>query len=194
MERTNRHLDSEDAADAAIDRAVREIMSAEPRPGFRRRVLDRLAQNRRTPWSVPRLGLAAAAAAAVVLALFMWTRPADRTSDTTVVRNQVAPAVPPSGTPPGRAPDKAPPHRAVAPRTAGRVESAPADADPRLVQAASIETGDVLREVSQIDALPSQPPLVVQSLQAPAPTMSDIVVDAITVGDISLSPLEPAAR
>jgi hypothetical protein len=194
MERTKRHLDSEDAADAAIDRAVREIMSAEPRPGFRRRVLDRLAENRRPAWSVPRLGFGAAAAAAVVLALFMWTRPADRTSHTAVVRNAVAPAVPPSGTRPDRAPDKAAPHRAVAPGSAQGVEGGPTDADPRLVQAASIETGDVLQEVSQIDALPSQPPLVVQSLQAPEPTMSDIVVDAITVGDISLSPLEPAGR
>jgi hypothetical protein len=190
MERTNQH---EDAADAAIDRAVREIMSAEPRPGFRRRVLDRLAEDRRTPWSAPRLGLAAAAVAAVVLALFMWTRPADRTPGTTAGPTEVASAVPPAGTRPDRAPDMAPPRRAGAPR-AGPLEGAPTDADSRLVQAASIETGDTLREVSQIDALPWQPPLVVQSLQTPPPTMSDIVVDAITVGDIAPSPLEPAAR
>jgi hypothetical protein len=128
-----------------------------------------------------------------VLALFIWTRPADRTPGTTAGPTEVASAVPPAGTRPDRAPDMAPPRRAGAPR-AGPLEGAPTDADSRLVQAASIETGDTLREVSQIDALPWQPPLVVQSLQTPPPTMSDIVVDAITVGDIAPSPLEPAAR
>src|SRR5687767_9849813 len=61
--------------DDAIDHAVRELVHGDPRPGFRRRVLDRIhqPQARRSWW--PRLVLPAAAAAAILLAIIVWRQP-----------------------------------------------------------------------------------------------------------------------
>jgi hypothetical protein len=63
--------------DAAIDQAVRQIMDVEPPPGLRRRVLARL--DGRAPAAAPvawwpRLGIAAATMAAIVLAV-VYLRP-----------------------------------------------------------------------------------------------------------------------
>ena len=61
--------------DDAIDRAVHEIMQAEPRPGFRRRVLGKLNEPAaRRSW-VPTL-LAPVAALVAVLTIAIWLRPA----------------------------------------------------------------------------------------------------------------------
>jgi hypothetical protein len=64
---------SEEDLDRAIDRVVREVMSVDTDSTFRARVLARLEPRRRA-FSWPRLALATAAAAALVLA-FMMTRP-----------------------------------------------------------------------------------------------------------------------
>ena len=61
--------------DDAIDRAVHEMMQAEPRPGFRRRVLGKLKEPAaRRSW-VPTL-LVPAAALVAVLMMAIWMRPA----------------------------------------------------------------------------------------------------------------------
>lgn len=60
--------------DRAIDRAVREMVQVDPRPGLRRRVLRRLEADPR-PW--PRIGLryaSVAAALAIVIATVIFTR------------------------------------------------------------------------------------------------------------------------
>lgn len=69
------------AVEDAIDRAVREMMQADPRPGLRRRVLARLERGSEGPWVLgsvgpwvrgswgPRLLIPAAAVGAIVLAL-----------------------------------------------------------------------------------------------------------------------------
>lgn len=70
---TDRH----NSTDAAIDRAILEIMSAEPRPGFTSRVLRRLSQEPQAaalPWA--RWGLTAAALSVAATALLVWMRPA----------------------------------------------------------------------------------------------------------------------
>jgi hypothetical protein len=61
--------------DTAIDRAVRQMMQAEPPPGLRRRVLRRLEAPAAPFAWWPRLGLAAATVAAVLLAV-VYLRPA----------------------------------------------------------------------------------------------------------------------
>jgi hypothetical protein len=95
-------LRSEREVDAAIDRAVREIMSVEPRPGFRRRVLERLtgAPPARRTWARVTVGMTAAAAATLIAALWFST-PERSTAPTTptLARQQpaeVAPGPPPS--------------------------------------------------------------------------------------------------
>ncbi len=59
-------------ADAAIDRAVREMMSAEPRADFGRRVRARLERPARVVLTLPRIAAIAAVTAAV--AVFILTR------------------------------------------------------------------------------------------------------------------------
>ncbi len=87
--------------DAAIDRAVREIMSVEPRPGFRRRVLERLTDAPPARWSWARVtGGMAAAAATLVAAL--WLNTADRSpapAAPTVARQQPTDVVLPAPSP-----------------------------------------------------------------------------------------------
>ena len=61
--------------DDAIDRAVRDIMSVEPRAGLRGRVLDRLERRPGPGFALPRLAGAAAAIAVAVIA-FVLLRPA----------------------------------------------------------------------------------------------------------------------
>ena len=67
--RTDRDLDD------AIDRAVRAIMSVEPRAGLRGRVLDRLERRPAVVFALPRLAGAAAAVTVATFA-FLLLRPA----------------------------------------------------------------------------------------------------------------------
>lgn len=91
--------------DAAIDRAVREIMSAEPRPGFRRRVLERLTDAPPARWSWARVTVGMAAAAATLVGA-LWLSTPDRSpapAAPTLARHQpvdvVLPAPAPSPSP-----------------------------------------------------------------------------------------------
>jgi hypothetical protein len=68
-------MNSEREIDDAIDRAVREIMSVEPRAGLRGRVLAELESRSDGRWSFPRLAGAAAVLAVGILMLFIWSRP-----------------------------------------------------------------------------------------------------------------------
>ncbi len=89
----NRRDDSH--LDAAIDRAVRDLMSVEPRAGLRERVLAELTGEpaRAAWWPRLALGSAAVAAAAVVL-LMIVNRPPEQPVDRTI-----AGATPPAATP-----------------------------------------------------------------------------------------------
>ncbi len=79
--------------DDAIDRAVREMMSVDPRPGLSRRVLARLDEPR-TPWlTVPRRAAAAALVAVIVVAIVLVTRtPAPVSQQVSVTRTPASPA------------------------------------------------------------------------------------------------------
>jgi hypothetical protein len=104
----NRRDDSH--LDAAIDRAVRDLMSVEPRAGLRERVLAELTgEPVRAAWW-PRLALGSAAIAVVVAVVLMIgsrppQRPVDRTiagatPPTTATQNTAETAKPPEATPP----------------------------------------------------------------------------------------------
>jgi hypothetical protein len=186
---SNESLNRERAADAAIDRAVREMMSAEPRPGFRHRVLARLSEPRavrRALW--PQLSLAAAMAAALMLA-FVWTRPMERAPETTVVVSHPAPDRP-------EAPSPEPEPRR-APRAAAKPPATPSDSrasgmpERGLVYAASIEPGVVTPDDPQ-DAPPAGPArLVIPRLESPEPSIPAITIEAITIPEIAVTPLPP---
>lgn len=204
-ERHLRALDS-DAADAAIDRAVRELMNGEPAPGFRQRVFARLEDKSRAPWmrstfAWPRLGFTAVAAA-IVLALALWMRPLNRPAEPKLadVRPQVvespqaapvpkraAPALPLDS----RVADRQPSPDVLKPRagaTAKRVLSTSTD---RRVAAANVAPADEALERSATkDRAPIDPgsisPLNVRPLETP-----EIIVRPLTVGPLMIVPLLP---
>lgn len=70
-ERSRRHGPEDGALDRAIDLAVRNMMSAEPRPGLPGRVLAQLETPARRAVLLPRLTFAAAALAAIVIAVLV---------------------------------------------------------------------------------------------------------------------------
>ena len=205
---TKRHLrglDS-DAADAAIDRAVRELMNGEPAPGFRQRVFARLEDTPRALWigstlTWPRLGVASIAAA-IVLALALWMRPIDRTAEPTLAnaRPQVTeqPLAPPAQEPAAsastaapRIADRQPSPDVAKPRTGTTAKRALATATDRRVSAANISTAEeALERTATKDRAPmdpgSIPPLHVQPLDTP-----EIIVRPLAVGPLMIVPLLP---
>jgi hypothetical protein len=138
----NEQQDSETRLDAAIDRAVRQFMSAEPPAGLRQRVLARLADPPAPLWH--RWGGAAAAVAAIVLTVVLM-RPG--TPPSTPSGNHVsAEAVVPS----------APAEPLAMPAVTEQVEPAPARVTPE--------------RRARIEALPEPPPGTrVQEVFGPPP-------------------------
>lgn len=94
-------MNSEREIDDAIDRAVREIMSVEPRTGLRGRVLAELESRgaERLPFS-SLAGAAAVLALGILLVLFIWSRPSpDPVRPATMAGNERAEAAAPPGAP-----------------------------------------------------------------------------------------------
>jgi hypothetical protein len=109
--------------DAAIDRAVRRMLDAEPPPGLRRRVLARLEGPAAGLAWWPRLGIAAATVAAIALAVVYLSpapdRPAARPAD--VLTQAPLPILPP----PEVAPEVETPMAPAAPAPATGAERTP---------------------------------------------------------------------
>jgi hypothetical protein len=137
---TDKHRTERDV-DAAIDRAVHEIMSAEPRPGFRRRVLDRLGDAPPARWTWARISVGIAAATASLVAAIWLAAPERSTAPTApaVARHQPAEVAPPPPSPTRKTEGEPPvvkkpiapagplrtvPRRAVPQPPPGRVEAA----------------------------------------------------------------------
>ena len=80
--------------DDAIDRAVHELVQSDPRPGFRRRVMTKVAAPaRRSSWTLRLLLPAGAMTAVALLALWVRPEPASRTAPReTIVAEQRPPA------------------------------------------------------------------------------------------------------
>jgi hypothetical protein len=179
--------------DAAIDRAVREIMSVEPRPGFRRRVLERLTDAPPARWTWARISVGIAAAAATLVAAVWLRAPEPSTTPTTpsVARHQPADVAPSS-------PSPTPPPEIKPPVIKKRLPPAPSlPATPRLnvpqpppgrVEATSLP----LVQPQQLEAGQPQPsaldtiePIRVPPLQ-PIP---ELVVRGLTIERITIPPL-----
>lgn len=185
--------------DAAIDRAVREMMSAEPRADLRERVLSELqdAPARTTLW--PRLAFGSAAlAVAVVTMLVLVDRPADRPGERVAVSTSPAAESPRQG--PVNPP--APARKASAPVEGGRIrgdgpESAPAPrgraGTDRPIQAASIDAAGsiAIAPVMPLARLDPIEPIALSRLDAshiPAPTID---IKPIAIEQIEIAPLTP---
>jgi hypothetical protein len=176
--RTERDLDE------AIDRAVREIMSSEPRAGLRGRVLERLERAGSNWITVPRLA-AAAALVTIVLAGLLLSRP--RPADVeppTLAKSQPQPHAPditPQVTPrpvPVPAETKQPAQARAARPTfppRGRVSAANVAATTTFV--------DETREVPRL--------MVVDGLPPPTTIFDNMTIQRITIPPIIVAPKRP---
>jgi hypothetical protein len=184
----NRRDDSR--LDAAIDRAVRDLMRAEPRAGLRERVLAELAgEPARTVWW-PRVAFGSAAAVvAVVVVLMMLNRPAPPPVDRTI-----AGAVPPTAVPEhtGQLPEPpklTPPVPADGLRS--RTFARSSAVEDRPVQAASIEAGEsiAIEPMTAVERLAPIDPIRIAQLEAP--TVPETSIKPITIERIEITPLTP---
>jgi hypothetical protein len=175
--------------DAAIDRAVREIMSAEPRPGFSRRVQRRLAAPPTRQWTWARLGPATAVAALALLAAIWLATPQRKPPETTVAQ-QPPPRVAPQAAPPERRPAPVKPSvRDLPPprRSRGDFRQPP----PGRVEAASIVVGagpELDRVEQPLDIIQ---PIHIVPVQTRALGLPEVVIQPLTIERITIPPLSP---
>jgi hypothetical protein len=178
-------------ADAAIDRAVREMMSAEPRADFGRRVRARLERPARVVFTIPRLAAVAALSAAV--ALFVLTRDNRPTTPEPRVAIHTAPSTQPGSTTPTSprvSPDgptnpviETPRRPTVVVDRGERTERVPEGR----VQAASIDPGKTADVVTEIEPLTPISPITVSAV-----TQAPISRPEIQIAPLDLSPIEIA--
>jgi hypothetical protein len=185
----NRRGDSR--LDAAIDRAVRDLMSVEPRAGLRERVLAELTgEPARAAWW-PRLALGSAAVAvAVVVLLMIANRPAERPHVDRPIAGAVTPEAEPGNTGSPPEPDKPTlPMRAGAPSV--RTPAQRPVVEDRLVQAASIEASEpiAIEPMAAVERLAPIDPIRIARLETPAGL--DISIKPITIARIEITPLTP---
>jgi hypothetical protein len=175
--------------DLVIDRAVREIMSAEPRAGFRQRVLRRLderPQAGRTGWH---LGLAAAVVT-VILLVMLLPRPAERRPETSVVQERLA-----TTTPQPKAPQPAEPTGIPAiPSKPAIPAQAPATIDRPQAASAAAQTQPAPGRVEATSLLPIEsaavafPPALDETVREPNPFALD-AIEPILIAPIVTPPI-----
>ena len=184
----NRRDDSH--LDAAIDRAVRDLMSVEPRAGLRERVLAELTgEPARAAWW-PRLALGSAAVAVVVLVLLMIVnRPPEQPVDRTIAGATPPAAAPGNTSETAKPPGAAPPVHVDGPRAQAATKR-PVVED-RLVQAASIAASEpiAIEPMTAVEPLAPIDPIRIARLETPAEL--DISIKPITIARIEITPLTP---
>jgi hypothetical protein len=184
-----------DAADAAIDRAVREIMSTDTAPRFRQRVLARLEDRSGDVWAWGRLGFVASAAAmVVVLAIWMRTErrpeaPVATKPPAVAAQRPEQPTPPPSASPATPAPGPA----RRAPGAVAR-RSAPAPSERRVTAASVAAVEEALERGATTNARPADDATVVPPLQIRPLEVPEIMVKPVTIGPIVVVPLLPPRR
>jgi hypothetical protein len=195
---TDRHPD-DSHLDAAIDRAVREMMSVEPRADLRQRVMAELAEEpaRTTLW--PRLAFGSAALAVLVVLMFLFIkRPTDRAVEQTIVGSQ------PPASAPGSTRGATGPATGTAPKTADsgpvRVDGSPvrtgarrAIGEDRPVQAASIDMAEpiAIEPMASVERLKPIDRIGFSSLEAPEVSATEISIKPITIERIEITRLTP---
>ena len=184
----NRRDDSH--LDAAIDRAVRDLMSVEPRAGLRERVLAELTGEpaRAAWWPRLALGSAAVAVAAVVL-LMIVNRPPEQPVDRTIAGATPRAATPGNTGETAKPPGATPPVHVDAPR-AQAARQRPVVED-RLVQAASIAANEpiAIEPMTAVEPLAPIDPIRIARLETPVGL--DNSIKPITIARIEITPLTP---
>jgi hypothetical protein len=201
----DKHL-SDGQLDDAIDRAVRDLMSVEPRTDLRARVLAELEGAPARPALWPRLAFGGAALAlAAVLVAMLVSRPAQPPDGARVASTRPQPPSPtetrPETAPP--LPRGGPPNPLTSDRTVrrGPAPRVPApDRQPvagdRPIQAASIDSLDLPGATAggvtlPVERLAALDPIRISSLEPLDMSTTDIVMQPITVGAIEVAPLTP---
>jgi len=173
--------DRRDPADLAIDRAVRDMMSAEPRPGMRQRVLARIQEPERRMYPLLKFAVAGISIALVVgVALRIANRPEIAvTRSTTPPRSSpVVKSAPPTSTPSTATPSI---------ETAAIRELAPL-APPGLVVAQSL--AEAVEPTEPIEALQAPAAVTVSTIESGVPTrLSDIIIEGIAIKSLQVAPL-----
>jgi hypothetical protein len=183
--------------DAAIDRAVRDLMGAEPRADLRERVLSELAggTTRAVLWPRFAFGLVAATAALIIAVQFTdrspeppaeqtiaaLPAPAERPrTDGPPLTPEVTPQVPPRARERARAPVSTPSLRGAIP-------------DDRPIQAASIETAPALgiEPMTALTRLKSIEPIALSTIDAPEIPAPVIDIAPLTIEQMEIAPLTP---
>ena len=193
--------------DAAIDRAVHDMMNVDADPAFKARVFARLEQpvRRRIGW--PAIGLTGGAVAATVIALTMSrspepaapgvapivARPAEIASTQSPAPGPEAPA--PSNGPEIRRPVQqgTVPSRTNADRRVTR-PNVTQDLAPGALMATSVdEPSAATDEPSSIavDALGRIEPIAVEPIASATTTLAAIVIVPLTIPEMQIAPLPP---
>ncbi len=194
------HLRADSRLDAAIDRAVREMMSVEPRADLRQRVLAELVEEPTRAALWPRFAFGSAALALLIVFMFVFARrPVDRGGEPTIVQSQPPASVP--GNPRGATG----PAAGTAPKSAGRESRGDGlqtrtvaggrrpGAEDRQIQAASIDTGEAIEiePLRPVESLTPIDPIGIAKLDTPEASTSPIALKPITIEPIEITPLTP---
>jgi hypothetical protein len=170
--------------DEAIDRAVRDMMNADARPGFERRVMERASAPavRRFAW--PRLAAASAALAMIVIALLVLRDAPERTTHPqtgpVAVTRPAQTAQVPTARPSGQS------TRVIERRT---------ERKPRAVESTAVFTAARAPEeipIPSIAALQAPTALAVESIQPRPVNVPDIDMPTIEIGELTVEPLRPS--
>jgi hypothetical protein len=187
-------MNSEREMDDAIDRAVREIMSVEPRAGLRGRVLAELQSRGAERLFFPRLAGAAAVLAVGIFVLFIWSRPSpDPVPPATMAGNESPEAAAPPGAPasvPAASPaSRADRTRKPAPsaRRSGAPVRRPQFPAPGVVAAANLGA----QSMPDAPVLEGTVPVTQPASDAPAIVIQMIQVQPLIVDTIVIDPIRP---
>ena len=189
--------------DDAIDRAVRDIMSVEPRAGLRGRVLDRLDRPAAGWLVLPRLAGAAAIVGMVTIS-FLLIRPASQPDvpPAAASRSRAEP-ISPSGAslpavPPSTVPQPAGPARRAAARDSAPPRERPAP--PRMPER-PLRPQFPARGAVAAASMPGEPTVAPESLEpverlplpagAPPIAIRTIQIEPLTIEPIVIAPIPP---
>lgn len=188
--------------DAAIDRAVRSIMSAEPRAGLRQRVLSRINEAPRRAFPLFRLAIVGGSIAAIALAVAL------RVGDRPAIREEHVSTPPPTvAAPPREQPMVRETPRPMAPAPPARRPPTPSQPVPRGLVVAqnltALEDDDIVDrtrttepEVSEVLEPLRTPSLSrIEGLEMPSATVPAIAMTPIGISELpQIAPLQGPIR
>ncbi len=193
--------------DAAIDRAVHDMMNVDADPAFKARVFARLEQPARRRFGWPALGLTGGIAAAALLALTVLRTPEPATSGPvptaarpTEIASTQSPVPGPQAPEPSNGPEiRRPGQQVTVPsRTnADRRVTRPnvtQDLAPGALMATSVDDPSAATDEPSsiaVDALGRIEPIAVEPIASPATTLAAIVIVPLTIPEMQIAPLPP---